>query len=213
MKGVVIGLTVICLLGMVQNCASTLTSSTNQKQAQPEALTSSTDQKPTQPEATPVVMTAAEKAANDAAWEAKQAEIAAKQKADAEAAKFNTCTTIDQGGIKTVDLVAAQEALGLCPWNTEAVNAQIDIKQFSDTLQKHTPGLFASETMDILAPEIYKQRDVMYSAIDGVPIDQGEYIVFQALKQQSASNGLGWDDKMISNLSKGIVAGLYDWNN
>jgi hypothetical protein len=199
MKGAAIALTFVVLLGMMQNCASTLTSNTEQKQAQPEA--------------TPVAMTAAEKAANDAAWEAKQTEIAAKQKADAEATKFNTCTTIDQGGIKTVNLTTAQEALSLCPWNTETVNAQIDIQNFSATLQKHTPGIFASETMDILAPEIYKQRDVMYSAINGISIDQGEYIVFQSLKQQSVSNGLGWDDKKIANMSKGIVAGLYDWNN
>jgi hypothetical protein len=207
MKGILSALMLIGVMAMVQNCTSMLTSITKPTVAE------NTEQKQAQPEATPVVMTAAEKAANDAAWEAKQAEIAAKQKADAEAAKFNICTKIDQGGVKTVDLVAAQEALSLCPWNTEAVNAQIDIKQFSDTLQKHTPGLFASETMDILAPEIYKQRDAMYAAINGISIDQGEYLVSQVLEQQSASHGLGWSDKKIANLSKGIVAGLYDWNN
>lgn len=73
---------------MFQTCTSLFTSSTEQKQAQPEA--------------TPVVMTAAEKAANDADWEAKQAEIAAQQKAEAEEAKrsqrFAACTEMDKGG-------------------------------------------------------------------------------------------------------------------
>jgi hypothetical protein len=38
-------------------------------------------------------------------------------------------------------------------------------------------------------------------------------MIAQTLKQQSAANGLGWDDNMIGKMSAGIVGGLHDWHN
>ncbi len=78
-----------------------------------------------------VVLTAEEQKANDALWEAKQIEIAAKQKADAEAAKqsqrFAACTEMDKGGwpdrIGEVDyLIIARDAVdAMCPWHNDRV--------------------------------------------------------------------------------------------
>lgn len=94
-----------------------------------------------------------------------------------------------------------------------APQPKTDEQKFADTLVSATPGFLAQEQMGLLAPGWYENRENLWVAIEGLPINQSEAITGQMLKKVSYENGLGWDDKLIDNMSKGLVKGLYAWNN
>lgn len=115
MKGALTALVAVGLMATAQSCVSMLTGNTGREQAKIEA--------------TSTEITAAEKADNDAAWEAKQAEIATQQKAKAEEDKRSqrlaACTEMDQGGwperLGDIDyLTISRDAVdAMCPWHND----------------------------------------------------------------------------------------------
>lgn len=84
--------------------------------------------------------------------------------------------------------------------------------RFIATLSSETDGLFASETVRVMAKHFYPIRKTLW-----VAMKDGDSVTSTAAMQVALTNfadqhGMEWDKERIEKMSRGIVRGFYKWN-